>query len=139
MPKTITLDGWVDPDDGTVMTSCVLHRIDGAVLDAGRPLTGAKKVAFDALNAAIAESGVPGTPEMGGDAREIVHVDHWREFAYASGIACSPEPEAKKKAFQRAVSGLLTSGWIRTRDDYWWPSRDTGQGRDIAGTCPGTN
>jgi hypothetical protein len=120
------------------MTSCVLHRIDGAVQDKGKPLTSAKKVAFDALINAIAEYGVPGTPEMGGEACEIVHIDHWCAVAYASGIACSPEPEAKKKAFQRSVSGLLTSGWIRTWDDYWWPSRDTGQGRDIAGTCPGT-
>ena len=138
-PETITLDGWVDPDDGTVMTSCVLHRVDGAVQDKGRPLTGARKIAFDALNAAIAESGVAGTPEMGGDGHEIVHVDRWRAVAYASGITTSTEQEAKKKAFQRAVSDLLTSGWIGTRDDYWWPNRDTGQGRDIVGTCPGTN
>lgn len=138
-PETITLNGWVDPDDGTVMTSCVLHRVDGAVQDKGKPLAGAKKVAFDALIDAIAASGVPGTQEMGGAACEIVHIDHWREAAYATGISCSPNQDAKKKAFQRAVSDLLTSGWIGTRDDYWWPSRDTGHCRDIAGTCPGTN
>lgn len=121
------------------MTSCVLHGVDGAVQDKGKPLAGAKKVAFDAMIDAIAASGVPGTQEMGGAACEIVHIDHWREAAYATGISCSPNQDAKKKAFQRAVSDLLTSGWIGTRDDYWWPSRDTGQGRDIAGTCPGTN
>jgi hypothetical protein len=137
-PATITLDGWVDPDDGTVMTSCVLHRVEGGAGDRGKTLTGAKKVAFDALNAAIAESGVASTPEMGGDGHEIVHVDRWREVAYATGISCSPNQDTKKKAFQRAVSDLLTSGWIGTRDDYWWPSRDTGHCRDIAGTCPGT-
>jgi hypothetical protein len=134
--EIITLDGWVD-DDGKMITSCVLHRYDGAVQD-NRPLSGAKKIAFDALISAIEASGIPGTPASGGVKHEIVHVDQWRSSAYESGISASPSLEAKKKAFQRAISDLRDGGWIDTRNDFWWPIRDTGQERDIFGTCPGT-
>jgi hypothetical protein len=137
-PETITLDGWVDPDDGTVMTSCVLRRVEGAVQGKEKALTGAKKVAFDALVTAIDRSGVAGTPGTSQEGRRIVHIDLWREAAYASGISCSPTQEAKKKAFGRAINDLRAGGWIGTNNDYWWSTRDTGQGRDNAGTCPGT-
>ncbi len=82
---------------------------------------------------------MPGTPETGQEGRRIVHIDFWRERLHtASGISTSTEQEAKKKAFGRDITELRNGGWIETRNDFWWPARDTGQGRDIAGTCPGT-
>jgi len=126
--EIITLDGWVDPDDGEMMTSCVLHKTESAPRgERSRPLTGKKKVAYDALLAAIEAS--RGTS---------VHVDVWRVAAYRDGISATATQDAKRKAFQRAVDKLRDGGWIETRDDYWWPRRDTGQGRDNGGTCPGT-
>jgi len=122
IPETITLDGWIDPDDGEAMTSCVLRRIEGATADT-RPLSGARKVAFDALVAI-------------GD--EHVHIDTWRDAAYSAGVSPSSSYEAKKKAFQRAVTDLRAAGYVETQNDYWWSKRDTGQGRDKSGTCTGT-
>lgn len=107
IPETITLDGWVDPDDGEVMTSCVLRWAEG-VTAATRPLLGARKVAFDAL-VSIRE--------------EHVHIDAWRDAAYAAGISPTSSSDAKRKAFQRAVCSLRDADLVRTTEDYWWPIR----------------
>ncbi len=110
MPETIHLEGWTD-EDGEAVTSCVLRLVDGVTTDT-KPLTGSKKVAFDAL-VSIGE--------------EYVHVEKWRAAAYAAGITASVSSEAKKKAFQRAVMDLRNGGFVDTKNDFWWPSnRDTG-------------
>jgi len=126
-PEIITLEGIVD-DDGETMTSCVLHRTGSAPQGEGnRPLTGPKRVAFDALKSAIEASG-----------ERSVHIDVWREAAYRAGVSTSSKQDAKKTAFRRAVEDLRDGGRIETRDGYYWPKRDTGQGRDNSGTCSGT-
>lgn len=125
--EIITLDGWAE-EDGDLMTSCIM--VDTETVGQGKmykPLTGARKVAFDTLRAVIKESG-----------KESVHIDVWRERAYALGISTSTERDTKKRVFNRAVSDLCEWGWIDTLNDFWWPVRDTGQGRDNTGTCPGT-
>ncbi|MDO9228368.1 MAG: AAA family ATPase [Syntrophales bacterium] len=122
MPETITLDGWIDPDDGEVMTSCVLHRVEGTTADT-RPLSGARKVAFDAL------------VRIGED---YVHIDTWRDAAYAAGVSPTSSQDAKRKAFKRAVSELRDAGLVEVKGDYWWVKADTGQRPDKGRTCPGT-
>lgn len=107
MPETITLDGWIDPEDGETMTSCILRRVEGT-LASKRPLSGAKKIAFDALNL-IDE--------------EFVHIDTWRDAAYAAGVSPTSLQESKQKAFKRAVSALRDAGLVETRNDYWWTKK----------------
>jgi len=138
-PEIIELEGWSDPDDGKVMTSCVLHRVDRPGRDQRKPLAGAKKVAFDALIAAIEQYGILDNCDEGQDHGKTVHVDRWREIAYAAGISSSTNQNSKKKAFQRAVNELRDGGWVDTWDDYWWPKRDEGQERDIVWTCQRTS
>lgn len=124
-PKEITIDGWIDPENGEAMTSCVLCRVDGQATDL-RPLKGAKKIALDAL--------------IGAGNGEPVHIEAWREAAYSSGISVAPSSEAKKKAFQRAVSDLRANGYIETQNDLWWPKREAGQAghcRDMSRYVPG--
>lgn len=111
MPEIITLDGWVDPDDGEVMTSCILHRIEGAAADT-RPLSGARKVAFNAL-VSLGE--------------KYVHIDTWRDAAYSAGVSPSPSQDAKRKAFGRAVSELRDAGLVVANGDYWRVKKDPGQ------------
>ncbi len=109
MPEEIPLKGWTDPDTGEVMTSCVLCLSEGQTIDS-KPLAGARKVALDAL--------------IGAGNGEKVHIDAWREAAYAAGISPTSSTEAKKKAFQRAVSDLRDAGYVDTKDDYWWSKRE---------------
>lgn len=103
IPEEITLDGWTDPDDGEVMTSCVLCLTDAA--PDKKPLKGNIKIAFDALVGLGVYS----------------HIDAWRDAAYSSGISATSSRDAKKKAFRRAVNDLLDAGYVETKDDYYWP------------------
>ncbi len=116
MPEEITIEGWIDPDDGEVMTSCILRPSEGVSRES-KPLKGARKIAFDAL--------------MEAGSGEPSHIDKWREYAYASGISPTSSIEAKKKAFQRAVSDLREAGYVETINDLWWPKKDR---RDISST-----
>jgi hypothetical protein len=70
-----------------------------------RPLTGARKIAFDALD--------------GGR----VHIDAWRLAAYRAGISPTSSQDAKRKAFKRAALELRNAGWVDTDGEYWWPDR----------------
>jgi len=124
-PKIITLDGWIDPDDGDVMTSLVMVRTDTSSTDT-RPLSlsGPRKIALDAL-ISIRE--------------EKVHVDTWREAAFISNISTKPSYDTKKRAFNRALIDLQANGYVDTDGNkLWWVKRDTGQNRDNVGTCPAT-
>lgn len=118
-PEIITLDGWVDPDDGEVMTSFVLVRTDGVMADT-KPLTGTRKIVYDAL------------VSIGDDK---VHVKSWREASYSAGISSpTSSQDAKRKAFDRALKDLHFEGLVDTDgSDYWWIKPDTGQNPDMSG------
>jgi hypothetical protein len=78
-----------------------------------RPLTGARKVAYDTLLVVCQEN----------DGK--AHINSWRDAAYKSGISASPEQAARQKAFVRAVSGLRDLGRIETENDLYWIKQDT--------------
>jgi phage/plasmid primase-like uncharacterized protein len=51
-PRSIQLDGWLDPEDGEVMTSCVLEKVSGSIgndSSSASKLLGQSKIAFDCL------------------------------------------------------------------------------------------
>jgi len=108
--EEVNLD-WLD-ETGEPMTSCILKRIE-AVTDPGtRPLTGAKKIAFDCLRS------------LGGNG---VDIDDWRLACYTAGISPTSSTESKRKAFKRAVSELRDFGHVRATNDLWWVKSDPGQ------------
>ena len=49
-----------------------------------------------------------------------VSVETWRRYAYAAGISGSDDPEARKKAFQRARDVLKAKGRIWEHDGQVW-------------------
>ncbi|MDP2267961.1 MAG: AAA family ATPase, partial [Deltaproteobacteria bacterium] len=123
-PEIITLDGWHDPDDGEVLTSVVLVRTDGVVADTTKPLTGPRKITYDAL------------VSIGG---EKVHVKAWRKATYLANVSTKDSPDAKRKAFDRALKELHGDGLVDTDGaDYWWIKPDNGQIPDNVRTCPET-
>ncbi len=109
---------WADPETGREITSVVLRRVEAP---GKRPkgLTGAKSRAMDALRTCCEVDG-------------WAHIEIWREAAYRNGITPSDDQSAKRKAFGRAVAGLLESGHVETESDRYWPA---GQ-RDKAGHVP---
>jgi hypothetical protein len=132
IPKIITIDGWIDPDDGQVMTSCVMVRTGNATEDR-KPLPRAQKVAFDALMKSIKEGGQPISASGGA---KVVSIKSWRATAIRDGISPGGEESAKFKAFKRAVEGLQAAGYVSTDNDYWWPILDkvdiTGHSLDMS-------
>ena len=64
---------------------------------------------------------------------DSAHLDAWREEFYRTSTADTQA--AKKKAFQRARTDLVDGGFLTVSDDIY-RERDTGQSRDITGTCP---
>ncbi|MFP4473997.1 MAG: AAA family ATPase [Desulfatibacillaceae bacterium] len=127
-PETVVLPGWQDRND-QFATSVVLRRQEGVlpVQDCRQSLTGAKKVCLDSLYEALKEKG----EDRRG--RREVHIEHWRQASYRNGISRSEDQHSKKKAFRRALTGLLDSSYVETSDDYYWP-KGTGDG---TGTCEG--
>ena len=117
-PRTVPT-GWIDPDTGDEIMSCVLYKQDKAFSRKGQVFRGAKQIAFKALLTCCEENG-------------RAHVDDWRKEAYRRGISTSTDSESKGKAFRRAVRDLLDLGKIEADSDYYFP---TGQ-PDRTGHCP---
>lgn len=115
-PKSILLDGWIDEEDGEVMTSCILEKVDEHVFDCKSDvseLKGSQKVAFDCLLKLFESDNC--------NKSEGVHIDAWRNAAYKASISPAGKAEANKKAFQRAVINLRENGCIKANNDYWKP------------------
>ena len=123
--EIITLD-WKE-GDGEAMTSLIL-RSTTDTFKKNAPLTGANKIAYDAL--------LNGIKENGG---EPIHTDTWREAAYQAGISKSDDHGSKQKAFKRAKEDLQKRELIETKDGYYKPTPDTGQEPDNGKTCPETS
>ena len=102
--------GWIDPGDMSEVTSVVLNLTDTPDASQGPALTGAKRVALDALREACAAAGGP------------VHVDVWREEAYKRGISASSNQGAKQRAFHRAVEELGELALVNASGDSWAPT-----------------
>lgn len=107
--RPIQLDGWVDQEDGEVMTSCVLDKIENIeVKGSNAPiLQGATRIAFDCLYELLKAK------------PDGVHIDEWRNAAYAASISPTGKTEANKKALQRAIKELRDKGFIQANKDHW--------------------
>jgi hypothetical protein len=108
-----------DPD-GDPITTLLASEVEGQPEAPEQPQRAAMgdnlTIAFRTLHDAIKVHGVA-DPLLG---RMIIAEADWREWFYREGRPGATQ-EAKKKAFQRAVSGLLARGVIATRDDRVWP------------------
>lgn len=121
--KPVLIDlGQID-EDGKPITSLALEQTDRKATRRTKKLSGANRIALDALKSVALESG---------EATE----DAWRNEAYARGISTA-EKDAKRKAFTRARGYLLENNFIATRDNiYWIQGRDYGTKPDKTGQCP---
>ncbi len=118
-PETVPL-GWVDPESGEEMTSCVLRKERTTTNKRMRPqLSGANKVALDVLSRLLEEKADQSRGKINlGPAG--AHIDDWRDAAYAASITTSSDLGSKQKAFKRAVTNLVEKGFVGTENDYYW-------------------
>lgn len=101
---------------------------DGPAKKAKGPrLSSSQKVALNALQKAVSDAGTPspGGPVPAGV--QCVPISLWREYAYSGGISQADTPEARKKAFSRAMQELAAKGVIGINDPLAWASPETGQ------------
>ena len=110
-PVIVNLEGETD-EDGFPVTSLVLEATNAPQRQRTR-LPFAQQVALAALRAI--QHPIPG----GGVGSNI---EDWRNEAYAQGISKADTPEARQKAFSRAVTELQKKGEVLTRDDLYWTS-----------------
>jgi len=103
--------------DGNEITSCVVEPLDGGTKE-DKPLTPAMRYALESLEKACEAEGNTG-----------VHLDVWRQEFYAGHTG--ENPDAKKKAFQRAREGLVKLGIVSVNNDTY-----TGTERDKTGQVP---
>jgi len=126
--KPVLVDLGIVDEDMQPLMSIVLEQTEAGPAKKKR-LSLANQIAIDALKALTVH---------GDDATE----SSWRNECYARGIATADNPEAKKKAFQRARTFLLNANLIFTRDDKYWLSSGIKTDRDKRdrtgqnGTCP---
>lgn len=107
-------------------TTCIVQPLTepGARQDRPKPKkapTGQAKIALDALHEAIREMGTvpPGNNHIPGNTRTVTKTQ-WRDYARRRGITESDEPEAFKKAFQRAVTSLQSMSLVAIWGEQVW-------------------
>lgn len=107
----------VDAPKGT--TTLIPGLCDDVQKAQKRRISGKPAIALQALSEAVIEHGRtiagPNYP-----ACPVVSLDQWKGMCGRHGLTDSENPEALKKALQRAKSALLDKGLIRQFDDHVW-------------------
>lgn len=119
--REIVIEEWTSPD-GAPYTSLVLEPGDVVRGPRVRKLTGANKVAFDALVALLEKS----TDDLTSEAsRQGVAIAVWRDACYSQGISDSDNPDAKRKAFERARKALMDLERVQCSNDLYQVTLNT--------------
>lgn len=126
--ESVSLDDWEpDPDTGELPSSAVIVPSDEAMsVPKRKKLTPRLTDAIDALYVATQEHGED-APEAVTKARGLlapsrcVAETFWREGFYGSpSLAADLTPDAKQKAFRRAVDDLLDRELINGSHGFYW-------------------
>lgn len=109
--------------DGEPISSCVIVPVENCTEreTQERKVKGAKKIALDLLRKAIDDAGsIPPTSNHIPPNTRTVLVETWRAYAYQGTITESDKPDARQKAFVRAVRDLQAAKLIGVWGDYAW-------------------
>ena len=111
-------------EDADRVTSCVALP-DGEAVQDEKPLPPALSYGLESLKSVLKAEG-----------RESVHLETWRPVFYAGHTA--ENPNAKKKAFERARKDLVSKGVIIVSADNYSVNNQEGQGQGgtNGGHCP---
>jgi hypothetical protein len=111
-------------EDGEDITSCVIKPTDEdetSVRRARPKATGPAKVALDLLRSAINDAGEPAPPSNHVPQHvRVVDLNLWRQYAYEGSVTGSDKPDAKRKAFDRAVTKLQSIGLVGVWGKFAW-------------------
>lgn len=117
----------VDQDEfGDLVTAPVVAEADAPeAATASAQRTAARipknsKLALNALREAVDEAGERVTSNHVPPALRVTTVDLWREYAFKRGIG-GQDPDARRKAFKRAVENLASDRLVGMWEPYAWP------------------
>jgi hypothetical protein len=107
-------------EDGDPITSCVVMASE-TYSKAMVKVTGATKIAYDMLCAAIADlpEEAPASARAPSGGR-TTRLETWRRYCEAKLVPESDKPDTKRKAFVRACRRLQTTGIVDVWEDYVW-------------------
>ena len=106
-------------EDGDDITSCTVTYSVADTSDEGkRKPSASQTIALRALHTAMVDHGETYRGQF------AVHIDCWRNAAYAAGIADTAD--AKRKAFLRSRKELVAAGDVKCDEDLYWFA-DTGK------------
>lgn len=119
--EVITLPApWIDEETITPLTSLVLKYTKAAHMPRSKPVTGATRIALEALQTLLqGEAALPppaGAPE---GVTATVPEDAWREECYLAGIS-DGDKDAKRQAFHRARQKLTDGEIVFCQDGVCW-------------------
>lgn len=114
---------WKD-EDGNKLTAPILESADYVKTVNKVKLSQRDELALTTLRKATESHGIEPTLKMkntfaGLEHRKVVHIDHWRDTFYPR-LDVDGGQDAKRKAFQRTRTKLLTHKKIANMDDYFW-------------------
>lgn len=138
--EQIALEGWMD-DEGEFMTSAVLVACTEVSKSKKSRISGANRIALEALQDALAEHGQHSNADLVkefGRLRaplRVVHEEVWRQRAYDRGIS-DGEQDAKQKAFSRSRKALLDLGLISVWKGFYWLGSALAGHRTPSAQCP---
>ena len=109
---TLTTAVLGEDEDGDPITSCtVSYGQPESATSKQRTPPAAQRIALKALETALVNHGETHHGDL------CVHLDEWRQAAYAAGIADTAE--AKQKAFSRTRTTLVSNGDVVCTDDFY--------------------
>ncbi|MDX2503550.1 MAG: AAA family ATPase [Gammaproteobacteria bacterium] len=114
---------WMD-EDGINLTAPILHAAEYVAKEIKTSLSQRDELSLSTLRASTESHGIEPSLKMkstfaGLEGRNVVHIDHWRDTLYPR-LDVDGGQDAKKKAFQRTRTKLLTCKKIANMDDYFW-------------------
>jgi hypothetical protein len=108
-------------DDGESITSCVIRPAEAISNNRRVKVTGAAATALSLLHEAIADEGViPPAHERIPAGLQAVPIEVWRSYCYRGTISGTSSPEARQKAFKRAVTTLQKLQVVGIWDNFVW-------------------
>ena len=118
-----------EDEDGEPITSCVAMPTDAGDIRPNIKLPQSAKLALDALNEAMTESGEVVSGASIPPRTRTIPVIRWREICEAKMITNSEKPDSKYKAFVRTSKRLQALKIIDVWNDRAWVVGQAGQAR----------
>jgi hypothetical protein len=107
-------------EDGEIIDTCIIMPVDTDASSTSPYVPAGAKTALELLRQALADAGQDGTSSRVPPHTKVVPIRLWRDYCYRGTVTDSDDPEAKRKAFNRASKKLQEINAIGVWNDHVW-------------------